>query len=202
MSQTTADHPAPAAPASLIADPAPLGLAGFAMTTMALSLWNANIYPAAVSSALALALAYGGGAQLLAGMWEFKRGNTFAATAFSSYGVFWIGFWYLASHLLPSLPAADDASVVGTYLVGWCLFTFYMSIAAMRVSGAVLLVFVLLTIAFVLLTIGNYKTKSGFIHWGGYFGLATAAAAWYASFAGVANSTFGKPIIPTWPLAK
>jgi uncharacterized protein len=202
MSETTAEQPAPPAPASSIADPAPLGLAGFAMTTMALSLWNANIYPAAVSAALALALAYGGGAQLLAGMWEFKRGNTFAATAFSSYGAFWIAFWYLATHILPSAKITDIPAIVGTFLVGWTLFTFYMMIAALRVSGAVLLVFALLTIAFVLLTIGNYRTNSTFIHWGGYVGLATAAAAWYASFAGVTNSTFGKAIIPVWPLAK
>lgn len=199
MSTQAVDHPVAAVP--VIADPAPLGLAAFAMTTLALSLWNANIYPAAVNSALALALAYGGGAQLLAGMWEFRRGNTFAATAFSSYGAFWIAFWYLASHILPSIPAADDPAVVGTFLVGWCLFTFYMSIAALRVSGAVLLVFVLLTITFVLLTIGNYRSNSHFVHWGGYFGLATAGAAWYASFAGVVNSTFGKAVIPVFPLA-
>jgi uncharacterized protein len=207
MSESTVANPAPAAnpapvAAPLIADPAPLGLAGFAMTTMALSLWNANIYPAAVGSALALALAYGGGVQLLAGMWEFRRGNTFAATAFSSYGAFWIAFWYLAVHILPSAKPADVASIVGSFLVGWTLFTFYMTIAALRVSGAVLLVFVLLTIAFVLLTIGNYRTNATFIHWGGYVGLATAAAAWYASFAGVANSTFGRPIIPVWPLSR
>jgi succinate-acetate transporter protein len=204
MSETTVDHPAPAATPALpaIADPAPLGLAGFAMTTMALSLWNANIYPAAVSAALALALAYGGGAQLLAGMWEFRRGNTFAATAFSSYGAFWIAFWYLVVHILPGVKAVDVPVVVGTFLVGWTLFTFYMTIAALRVSGAVVLVFVLLTIAFVLLTIGNYRTNASFIHWGGYVGLATAAAAWYASFAGVTNATFGKAVIPVWPLAK
>jgi hypothetical protein len=204
MSETTVDHPAPAATPALpaIADPAPLGLAGFAMTTMALSLWNANIYPAAVSAALALALAYGGGAQLLAGMWEFRRGNTFAATAFSSYGAFWIAFWYLVVHILPGVKAVDVPVVVGTFLVGWTLFTFYMTIAALRVSGAVVLVFVLLTIAFVLLTIGNYRTNATFVHWGGYVGLATAAAAWYASFAGVTNATFGKAVIPVWPLAK
>jgi succinate-acetate transporter protein len=199
MSESTADHPVP--PVSTIADPGPLGLAAFAMTTLALSLWNANIYPAAVHAALALALAYGGGVQLLAGMWEFKRGNTFAATAFSSYGAFWIAFWYLVVHILPGVSAADAPSVVGTFLVGWCLFTFYMSIAAMRVSGAVLLVFVLLTIAFVLLTIGNYRSNQTFVHWGGYVGIATAAAAWYASFAGVTNATFGKTVIPVFPLA-
>lgn len=204
MSETTAYHPAPTAPtpASAIADPGPLGLAGFAMTTMALSLWNANIYPAAVTSALALALAYGGGAQLLAGMWEFKRGNTFAATAFSSYGAFWIAFWYLVVHLLPTVKAADVPVVVGTFLVGWTLFTFYMSIAALRVNVAVLVVFVLLTLAFVLLTIGNYRSNMSFVHWGGYVGLATAGAAWYASFAGVANATFGKTVVPVGPLAK
>jgi succinate-acetate transporter protein len=200
MSET--EQPAAPAPASLIADPAPLGLAAFAMTTMALSLWNANIYPAAVNAALALALAYGGGAQLLAGMGEFKRGNTFAATALSSFGAFWIAFWYLAVHILPGLPAADVPSVVGTFLVGWTLFTFYMMIAATRISGAVLLVFFLLTVAFVLLTIGNYRSNSGFVHWGGYVGLATAGAAWYASFAGVTNSTYGKTVIPVFPLAK
>jgi succinate-acetate transporter protein len=204
MSTTTAVDPvtAPAPAPSAIADPGPLGLAGFAMTTMALSLWNANIYPAAVNSALALALAYGGGAQLLAGMWEFKRGNTFAATAFSSYGAFWIAFWYLVTHILPSVPAADQASVVGTFLVGWTLFTFYMAIAALRVSGAVLLVFILLTVAFVLLTIGNYRTNAGFVHWGGYVGLATAGAAWYASFAGVTNATFKREVIPVINLAR
>jgi uncharacterized protein len=202
MSETTADHPAPVAAAPSIADPGPLGLAAFAMTTLTLSLWNANIYPAAVSSALALALAYGGGVQLLAGMWEFKRGNTFAATAFSSYGAFWIAFWYLATHILPTAAAADVPVIVGTFLVGWTLFTFYMTIAALRVSGAVLLVFALLTLAFVLLTIGNYRSNKSFVHWGGYVGLATAAAAWYASFAGVTNSTFGKTVVPVWPLAK
>jgi uncharacterized protein len=209
MSDTTAVQPGsaqPAVPATpavpLIADPAPLGLAGFAMTTMALSLWNANIYPAAVSAALALALAYGGAAQLLAGMWEFRRGNTFAATAFSSYGAFWISFWYLSVHILPSARLVDVPVIVGSFLVGWTLFTFYMMIAALRVSGAVLLVFILLTIAFVLLTIGNYRTNATAIHWGGYVGLATAAAAWYASFAGVTNSTFGRSVIPVWPLAR
>jgi uncharacterized protein len=199
MSTETANS-VPAVPS--IADPGPLGLAAFAMTTLALSLWNANVYPLAVNAALPLALAYGGGVQLLAGMWEFKRGNTFAATAFSSYGAFWIGFWYLATHVLPGLPAGGAASVVGTFLVGWTLFTFYMTIAALRLNVALVLVFVLLTIAFVLLTIGNYRTNNTFIHWGGYVGIATAAAAWYASFAGVTNSTFGKTVIPVISLAK
>jgi succinate-acetate transporter protein len=207
MSTETAVSPAPASalPASTIADPGPLGLAGFAMTTLVLSLSNTMTWPAGVNSALALALAYGGGAQLLAGMWEFKRGNTFAATAFSSFGAFWIAYWYLATHLIPGLPAADAGQIpviVGTFLLGWCVFTFYMTIAALRVSVAVLVVFALLTITFVFLTIGGFHSSVHMNKIGGWFGVATAAAAWYASFAGVTNSTFGKTVIPVFPLAK
>jgi uncharacterized protein len=177
-----------------------LGLAGFAMTTLILSLANTQTWPAGAFSAIALALAYGGGAQLLAGMWEFKRGNTFAATAFSSYGAFWIAFWYLNVHA--GFAAADAPTVVGTFLLGWCIFTFYMTIAALRVNGAVLLVFVLLTITFVFLTIGAFHSSTSTTKIGGWIGVATAAAAWYASFAGVTNSTFGKTVIPVFPLAR
>lgn len=198
MSTTAAEHIAP--PESSIADPGPLGLAGFAMTTLVLSLANANVYPAAATAAVALALAYGGVVQLLAGMWEFKRGNTFAATAFSSYGGFWIAFWYLNVH--GGFAPADKPAVVGTFLLGWCVFTAYMTVAALRVSGAVLLVFVLLTITFVLLTIGEYQSKTGITHAGGWFGVATAAAAWYASFAGVTNATFKKTVLPVIPLSR
>jgi succinate-acetate transporter protein len=170
------------------------------MTTLILSLANTNTWPAGVSSALALGLVYGGAAQLLAGMWEFKRNNTFGATAFASYGAFWISFWYLIVH--GNFPAADAPVVLGTFLLGWCVFTFYMTIAALRVSGAVLLVFVLLTVTFVFLTIGNFHSSTNTIKIGGWFGVATAAAAWYASFAGVTNSTFRRTILPTFPLAR
>jgi succinate-acetate transporter protein len=138
MSTTTTDSPPAAVADPGIADPAPLGLAAFAMTTFVLSVSNANVWPAAVSGALALALAYGGGVQLLAGMWEFKRNNTFGALAFSSYGAFWIAFWYLVTHILPTVKPADDPVVVGVFLLGWLIFTAYMTIASMRVSGAVL----------------------------------------------------------------
>jgi uncharacterized protein len=190
-------------PETTIADPAPLGLAAFAMTTLVLSLSNTNTWPQGVESAVALALAYGGGAQLLAGMWEFKRNNTFGATAFTSFGAFWLSFWYLASHVLPNVKNPDDVAVVlGTFLLGWCVFTFYMTIASLRVSGAVALVFVLLTITFVFLTIGAFHSDvgTGATKIGGWFGVATAAAAWYASFAGVTNSTFRRVVLPTMPL--
>ena len=183
------------------ADPAPLGLAAFAMTTFALSLSNSNIWVGAGTAALALALAYGGFVQLLAGMWEFNRKNTFGALAFSSYGAFWIAYYVLVKFVITS-STTDLPAVVGSFLLCWTIFTAYMTIAAMRTSGAVLLVFVLLTITFVLLTVGAFQSKSGWTHAGGYVGLATAASAWYASFAGVVNETFKKKVMPTIPLSR
>jgi len=205
MSESTAGKPVselPVAPDPTIADPAPLGLAAFAMTTLILSLANTKTWPAGVTSALSLALAYGGGVQILAGMWEFKRNNTFGATAFSSFGAFWISFWYLNVHLVPSVPAADVPDIVGTFLLGWCVFTAYMTIASLRVSAAVALVFVLLTVTFVFLTIGGFHSSEHLTKVGGWFGVATAAAAWYASFAGVTNSTFRRTVLPVFPLAR
>jgi succinate-acetate transporter protein len=185
------------------ANPAPLGLAGFAMTTFVLSMTNANwVSPTDLPVVLGLALAYGGIAQLLAGMWEFRAGNTFGAVAFSSFGAFWISYWLLVTFNVGSLSAANVGHALGLYLWAWAIFTAYMTIAALRVSGAVLLVFVLLTITFVLLAIGNDGGHASVVHWGGYVGVATAIAAWYASFAAVINSTFGKTVAPLFPLNK
>jgi succinate-acetate transporter protein len=182
------------------ADPAPLGLAGFAMTTFALSLSNADIWGPAAASALALALVYGGGVQLLAGMWEFVRKNTFGALAFSSFGAFWISYYVLAKFVLTGASASQAQIAAGTFLLGWTIFTFYMTIASLRVSGAVAAVFVTLTATFILLTIGAFQSNITITKWGGYIGLATAFFAWYASFAGVVNETFKRVLIPTLPL--
>jgi uncharacterized protein len=183
------------------ADPGPLGLAGFAMTTFVLSMFNAKLVSSGGEPVvLGLALAYGGLAQLLAGMWEFRTGNTFGAVAFSSYGAFWISFWALVVFYAPKIPAADAGHAVGLYLWAWAIFTAYMTVASLRTTGAVALVFVLLTVTFILLGIGNSGGHENIIKWGGYVGLATALAAWYASFAAVANSTFGRIILPVWPL--
>lgn len=189
----------PVLPDVSIADPAPLGLAAFALTTFILSLANANVWPAAASAAVALSVAYGGTTQLLAGMWEFKRNNTFGATAFSSYGAFWIGFFVLEKFV--PLKAADVPTAVGTFLLAWGIFTLYMTVASLRVSAAIVVVFVLLTVTFFLLAVGAYESSAGWTHAGGWVGVATAAAAWYASFAGVVNSTFKRVVIPVYPLA-
>ncbi len=192
---------APSAPASSgwkPADPGPLGLAAFAMTTFVLSMFNSNLMnPAGTPVVLGLALAYGGITQLLAGMWEFRTGNTFGAVAFSSYGAFWISFWALIALYSKEITPHG----VALYLWAWAIFTAYMCVASLRTSAAVFLVFLLLTITFVLLGIGDMGGgHSGVTHAGGYVGLATAAAAWYASFAAVINSTFGRVVLPVRPL--
>src|SRR5919197_4869007 len=138
------------------ADPGPLGLAGFAMTTFVLSMFNADLVSTAGEGVvLGLALAYGGIAQLLAGMWEFRTGNTFGAVAFSSFGAFWISYFVLVMFNVADIPEADAGHAIGLYLWGWAIFTTYMFIASLRTTGAVALVFFLLAITFILLGAGN-----------------------------------------------
>jgi uncharacterized protein len=192
------DRTAPAPVTTLsdgIADPGPLGLAGFAMTTFFLSSFNAGLITGGESVLLGLALVYGGVAQLLAGMWEFRKGNTFGALAFSSYGAFWISFWVLLTF---SKDATEHS--VGLYLLGWTIFTAYMIIPAFKTSGAVLAVFVALTLAFLFLTIGKFGGSASMTKVGGWVGLVTALLAWYASLAGVTNATWKRVVLPVWPL--
>src|SRR5689334_17449093 len=147
-------------PGAHIADPAPLGLAGFALTTFVLSAVNAGWVPASVEPAVfGLALAYGGIAQFAAGLWEFAKGNTFGATAFCSYGMFWVSFWWLTGHTDLSGAGTDAGQGIGVFLLAWGIFTAYMSIAASRVSMAVLTVFVLLTVTFLVLAWGEFATS-------------------------------------------
>jgi succinate-acetate transporter protein len=186
-----------------IADPGPLGLAAFAGTTFYLSVVNTGMLGDTVEGVvLGLALFYGGLAQLLAGMWEFTKGNTFGALAFTSFGAFWMSFWYLINHLPADAKPNDLYHGVGVYLLMWGIFTAYMTIAALRVSGAVFAVLAFLTLTFVVLAIGwldNHSTD--WIHVGGWLGLITAVLAWYASFAGVTNATFKRTVFPTFPRA-
>jgi succinate-acetate transporter protein len=185
------------------ADPGPLGLAAFAMTTFVLSMFNANFVSSAGEPVvLGLAAAYGGLAQLLAGMWEFRTGNTFGALAFSSFGAFWISFFLLVQFFGANIPEANAGDAIGLYLWAWAIFTTYMFVASLRTTGAVALVFALLATTFVLLAIGEVGANDTVTHWGGYVGIATAAAAWYASFAVVTNSTFGRTVMPVIPLKR
>ncbi len=180
-----------------IADPGPLGLAAFALTTFVLSAVNANLFPGDVlGTFLPLALFYGGLAQLLAGMWEFRNGNTFGATAFSSYGAFWISLGAMVYLELKGVLAfGKDADVaLGLFLVAWTIFTLYMWVASFRTNKALLVVFTLLTITFILLDIGAFGA-TGATKLGGWIGILTALSAWYASAAGVINPLFGREVL-------
>lgn len=205
--RAASNRPAAAAPvdaaAASIADPAPLGLAAFALTTFVLSMFNADLVDRRGEAVvLGLALAYGGGAQLLAGMWEFRKGNAFGATAFSSYGAFWISFWAYVAFFATRIPAANRGSAVGLYLIAWGIFTAYMWVASLRTTAAVSLVFLLLTVTFIVLGVGEAGGNDTTVKLGGWLGLATAVAAWYASFAGVTNFTFKREVLPVRALRR
>ncbi len=194
---------APTATPGPIANPAPLGLAAFAMTTFVLSMFNAGLVGSGGEPIVyGLALAYGGIAQVLAGMWEFRTGNTFGATAFVSYGAFWLSYWAFVQFFADKVPAADAGHAVGLYLIAWGIFTAYMFVASLRTTMAIATVFILLAITFIVLGIGNAGQHSGIIKAAGWLGLATAVAAWYASFAEVTNATFGRTVFPVRPLRR
>jgi uncharacterized protein len=188
---------------SPIADPGPLGLAAFALTTFVLSMFNAKLVGGGGEPVVfGLALAYGGLAQLLAGMWEFRTGNTFGAVAFTSYGAFWLSFWAYVQFYAKDVPTADAGHAVGLYLIAWGIFTTYMFVASLRTTAAVAAVFILLALTFFALGIGDAGAHPNISKLGGWLGLVTAVVAWYASFAVVTNSTFGRTVLPVKPLSR
>ena len=188
-----------------IGDPGPLGLGAFAMTTFVLSAVNAGWVAAAAAPVfLTLGLFYGGLAQVLAGMWEFRKNNTFGATAFTSYGAFWLA---LASLVLLELlkvvnfgPAG--AAATGLFLVAWTVFTFYMWVGSLRINTALILVFSALLVTFLLLDVGALGGVAAATTLGGWVGILTAVFAWYASAAGVLHSLAGHAVLPVGPRQK
>ena len=205
------------APVSSIADPAPLGLAAFALTTFLLSAKNAGWMTHATGSAwLGFAFAYGGLGELLAGMWEYRRGNVFGATAFGTYGTFWIGLalWVelvanpavAAIAKAPTTAAATVASLnhaLGWITLAFAIVTLYLLVLTTQVNLAIFLVFLLLEVTFIVLAIGNFDSSTGIVKLGGYLGLVTALVAWYASAAGVAAGMGGRILFPVGkPLIK
>jgi uncharacterized protein len=217
MAQYAAERPALAAPA--YANPAPLGLSAFALTTFVLSSSNAGFLfsksAVATSIVVGLALFYGGVVQILAGLQEFRQGNTFGATAFCSYGGFWMALGFTLLPLFagkdliglvaatPGAAAADATAAVGIFLLGWTIFTGLMLIATFRISGALIAVFLLLFLTFLALTIGYLGGGSTLTTWvpiGGWLGIVTAILAWYAALSGVLASV--KLVnLPTFPMS-
>jgi hypothetical protein len=205
MSALSSDRPVQLVESTPAADPAPLGLAGFALTTVLLSGHNASFIPDLIW--VGPAIFYGGMAQFAAGMWEFRNRNVFGATAFSTYGGFWMGlglFITLGVVTKNWFAAYTDphgvTNALAWFLFAFAVFNFYMLIASMRVNAAVFMVFLTLQITEVLLVIGFFNLSHGgtewWLHAGGWAGIVTAAVAWYTSSAGVMNGTAGRVVLP------
>ena len=181
----------------LPANPAPLGLCGFGVTTLVLSCINANLVSSTGTPVvLGLAIAYGGLAQLLAGMWEFRTGNTFGAVAFTSYGAFWISFFVLVTFDAKLIPAGEAGSAIGLYLWAWAIFTGMMFLCTFTATRAVQAVFLALTVTFIFLGIGNSGGDSSMVHVGGYVGILTAALALYTACGEIMASVYNHDVLP------
>src|SRR5436190_19597106 len=184
------------------ANPAPLGLLGFGMTTVLLNLHNAGFYELN-SMILAMGMCYGGAAQIVAGIMEWRKGNTFATTAFLSYGLFW--FSLVALLILPKLgwATASSDTAMAAYLFMWGLFSAVMFIATFRLHVAGQVVFGSLTILFFLLAIGDFISAGpDFRHFTGYEGIFCGFSAIYAGLAQVLNEVFGKVVLPLGSVGK
>jgi uncharacterized protein len=183
-------------------NPAPLGLLGFGMTTVLLNLHNAGFFELN-SMILAMGICYGGVAQIIAGIMEWRKGNTFATTAFISYGLFW--FSLVALIVFPKIgwASAADNTAMAAYLAMWGLFTAVMFIGTLRLHVAGQIVFGSLTVLFFLLAIGDFTAASpGFKHFTGYEGIFCGFSAIYAGLAQVLNELYGKVILPLGPVMK
>ena len=182
-----------------VADPAPLGLAAFALTTFLLSVKNAG-WTDGGAAWLGFAFAYGGLAQLLAGMWEFRNRNVFGATAFSTYGSFWIGLGLYA--LLVEEASPNVANDLAFILLAFAIFNTYMLLWSTRVNAAVFSVFLTLEITEIVLFLGFFSDSESIIKAGGMIGILTAFVAWYTSAAGVVNGMAGRQVLkvgsPLW----
>ncbi|ANB15918.1 putative ammonium permease ATO2 [Sugiyamaella lignohabitans] len=181
-----------AAPSRKFANPSPLGLCAFALTTFVLSLVNVQARGVQTQNiVVGLAFFYGGAIQLLAGMWEMVVENTFGATALSSYGGFWMSFGAILTPSFGILDAYTDPkdleSALGFYLIGWFIFTFLMLLCTIRSTVAFFSLFFFLDVTFILLAAGNFSGHVGVTKAGGWFGIITAFIAWYNALAGVAT---------------
>lgn len=177
------------------ANPAPLGLLGFGMTTVLLNLHNAGFF-AIDSMILAMGIFYGGLAQVIAGIIEAKKNNTFGLTAFTSYGFFWLS--YVALLVMPKLGWIGPVSETGlvAYLVMWGIFTGCLFFGTLRISKALQFVFASLTILFFLLAIGDATGNAAIKTFAGYEGIVCGASAIYTGIATLLNEVYGKSVIP------
>ncbi|KFK94935.1 MULTISPECIES: acetate uptake transporter [unclassified Serratia (in: enterobacteria)] len=178
-----------------LANPGPLGLMGFGMTTVLLNLHNAGFFPL-TSVIISMGIFFGGMAQIFAGILEFKKGNTFGLTAFTSYGCFWLSL--VGVLLLPRMGLAEptDATVLGVYLALWGVFTLFMFFGTLCANRALQFVFASLTLLFALLAIGNITGNHAILTFAGYEGIICGASAIYLAMAEVLNEQLGRTVLP------
>ncbi len=183
-------------------NPAPLGLLGFGMTTVLLNFHNAGFFELN-AMILAMGICYGGIAQVIAGMMEWRKGNTFATTAFISYGFFWLSLVALIVLTKLGWGAASNDTAMAAYLAMWGLFTAVMFVGTLRLNRALQVVFGTLTILFFLLAFGDYTAASpSFKHFTGYEGIVCGFSAIYTGLAQVLNELYGKIVLPLGPMKK
>jgi succinate-acetate transporter protein len=187
--------------ADITSNPAPLGLMGFGMTTVLLNLHNAGFFGLG-SMILGMGIFYGGLAQVIAGIMEWKKGNTFGTTAFTSYGFFWLTL--VALIVLPKmgLIAAPDNSAMVAYLLIWGIFTAILFIGTLKLNRALQFVFASLTVLFALLALGDFTGNATIKHIAGYEGIVCGLSAIYAGAAQVLNEVYGKVVLPIGPMKR
>ncbi len=192
VNKDTADH---------TANPAPLGLLGFGMTTVLLNLHNAGVFDMN-SMILGMGFFFGGIAQIIAGLMEWQKGNTFGTTAFTAYGLFWLSLIALIVLPMLGIGTAPDGMSMGFYLSIWGMLTFFLFIGTLRINGALQFVFGSLTLLFFLLAAGDFTGDRLFTTVAGYEGIICGIAAIYTAVAQVLDEVYGSPILPLWPVEK
>lgn len=180
---------------SAIANPGPLGLLGFGMTTILLNLHNAGILPMS-AVIIAMGFALGGLAQIIAGVLEFKKGNTFGGTAFTAYGLFWWSLIAIVMNPFGNAIAAGDGMSMGFYLLLWGIFTLFMFIGTLKHNKATQVVFLSLTVLFFLLAAGDFSGSAVVKTIAGWEGIFCGASAVYNSLGQIVNGEFGKKVFP------
>jgi succinate-acetate transporter protein len=181
---------------------APLALLAFAVTTFMLSMVNANAISAGVQPVVfGVALMFGGLTQLIAGIIQLRTGNTFSGVLFAGFGAFWMSLFAIAQWFLKSVPPLQVGHALGLFLYAFGIFVVVMLAASLRTNAVVVLALAILVLTFFFLAAGNYGAHTTLIHWGGYFGLAAAACAFYLALAELCEFSYGRAVLQVWPLA-
>ena len=195
--------PSPVAAGTAWGNSAPLALAAFAVTTFMLSMVNAHLVNAAVTPVVfGVAFMFGGLTQLIAGIIQFRTGNTFAGVLFSTFGAFWLSLFAIAEFFLKDVPAAQAGHALGLFLFAFGIFTAWIFAASFRTNAVVVVALAALAVTFFVLGAANYGGSTGMLRAGGYLGLVVAALAAYLSCAELCEAAYQREVLPVWPLAR